>query len=233
MIEAGGHVYSNVTVTTRTPTHLFIEHSAGFGSVRIDELSDSALLEFGYKRVSKQTPKGPGLSLRIPSLRLPAEDEWRELTPRFSQSDDQVWIEIKDQKFSIENHVFKGALACLGIAYAIFCHCATLICRGAGLKPGIWCWVPIVQWGFLLKAAGLPPWWVILSFLLVTVVPIWLIWSVKICRARGRGFFTMLLLILPPTIPLGFFSLAWGTGQVHGGEALPAEKVRLAFEDAV
>jgi hypothetical protein len=185
----------------------------------------------GYRKAEKKSARAtPNFSL--PSFNVPLQlDELREFAPKFSQTDDHVSVEVKEQTFSLEKHLFQGVLACLAMAYVIFCHCATLICRKAGLKPGIWCWVPIVQWGFLFRAARLPAWWVGLALLLITIVPLWIIWSAKICRARGKGFLATLFLLLPPTTPLVFLYLAWSSEERP--EVAPADKVRLAFQDAV
>src|SRR5438552_13807063 len=92
-LEVGGHVYSNVTVTARTPTHLFIQHSRGFAGVKIDELSDAALADLGYRKAEKRPAKSlPSLSL--PSLSVPLQmGELREFAPKFSQTDEHVSVE--------------------------------------------------------------------------------------------------------------------------------------------
>ena len=226
-LEVGGHVYSNVTVTSRTPTHLFIQHSSGFAGVKIDDLNEAALSQLGYTRVEKNPP-APALN----RFKIPIQlGEWRDLTPKFSQTDDQVSVQLKNQTFSFEKHLFKGVLAGLAIAYVIFCHCATLICRKSGLKPGIGCWVPIIQWGLLFRAARLPAWWILLSLLVVTIVPLWMMWSVKICRAQRKGGLTILLMMFPLTTPLAFLYLACANEQQRG--FAPIDKVRLTFQDAV
>src|SRR3954447_18357348 len=58
VLDTGSQVYSNVTVTTQSATHLFINHSRGFAALKLNELSDHALIQLGLKQaVEPPKPK--------------------------------------------------------------------------------------------------------------------------------------------------------------------------------
>src|SRR5439155_13530987 len=108
----------------------------------------------------------------------------------------------------------------------------TVICRKSGLKPSIWCWVPLVQWILLLRAARMSAWCILLWLLPLGNLLAWIIWSVKICRVRGKGGFTIFCLLFPLTAPLAFLYLAMAKEQSDDSPAAP-NKVHLSYEEAV
>ena len=229
VLDVGGVVYSNVTVTSKSATHIFIQHSRGFAGLKIEELSNSALAQLGYARLEK--PRSLSLPssnraaplLRNLGLKLP------NLDPKITETAENVTLEVNHRSVTVEKQLLKGILACVAAAYMIFCLTATAICRKSCMKPGIWCWIPLAQVVCLLRAARLPGVWVVLWFLPIFTLPISILWCVKICRVHNKGFLTMFFLMLPVTTPLAFFYLAIAKDENQG---VPTNKVRLAFKEA-
>lgn len=93
-----------------------------------------------------------------------------------------------------------GALVFLVVAvglYVFFCYCAKVICEKAGHQPGVLIWIPIVQVIPLLTVAKLPIWFIILFFIPVVGFVATIVMWVKICQARGKSGWTVLLGIIP------------------------------------
>ena len=125
-------------------------------------------------------------------------------------------------------HFVKGVLWTLFCLWVLFCYCTMLICKKSGIKAGLACWIPIVQYARLLRAAQMSGWWILLCILFAPIAAIiFVVWSIKICQVRGKGFFTILFLLLPVTTPLAFLYLALssdGTEEKYGG------KVHLSYQ---
>src|SRR3954466_13517936 len=82
----------------------------------------------------------------------------------------------------------------------------------------------------MLKAARMSGWLFLLWLLPVFNVFVTLTWYVKICRARGKGFFSILFLLLPATSPLAFLYLALsGDGS---DEEAGSGRVQPSFQNA-
>ena len=81
--------------------------------------------------------------------------------------------------------------------YVFFCYCAKVICEKAGHQPGVLIWIPIVQAIPLLTVAKLPIWFIILFFIPVVGFIVTIVMWVKICQARGKSGWLVLLGIIP------------------------------------
>jgi len=70
--------------------------------------------------------------------------------------------------------------------------------------PGILALIPIVNWFFLVKVAGLSAWWALLAIVPIVNVVFYIIVALRVGRAYGHGaIFSILLLVL--FAPIGHF----------------------------
>lgn len=228
VLHAGGQFYSNVTVTSKSASHLFINHSRGFAGVKLTDLDHQTLIDLGYAQPDKPPPPPPRLQQQLSKLNLQQfslnnfnRNEW---TAKIHEANGQVSIQIHGQSFLLDSNFVKGVLWSIGLTYLLFCYCSMLICRKAGTKGGLWCCIPIIQVFPLLRAAGMSAWFVLLLLLPVINLFVSIAWCVKICRVRGKGPLATFFLILPVTSPLAFLYLALssdgsdsdsGSGKVH------------------
>jgi len=230
VLDTGAQTYSNVTITSKSATHVFIKHSRGFGALKISELNDEALVKLGFKAGSVKPPE-PSLSFKnsLSSMGDRANSLANlDLHPKITEVDGQICIEIHNQSFVLDGNLVKGILWCLLFGYILFCYCAMLICRKAGYKAGFSCWIPIFQFIPMLRAARMSGWLFLLWLLPVFNVVISLTWCVKICLARGKGFFSILCLLLPATSPLAFLYLALSSDGTE--KAADSGKVHLSYQ---
>ena len=245
VLDTGTQLFSNVTVTSKSITHVFIKHSRGFAGRKINELSHDALVKLGLAQpdlrpvMTKESEPAGSVSSSTPSAfsnfrtSMKIENPLSKLgfNPKITVIDRNVSIEVGNQTFLIDENFIKGIFWCLLFGYVLFCYCAMLICRKAGLKAGISCWVPILQWISLFRAAGMSGWNVLLGFVLAFVpllqfiVPIR--WSIKICQARGKGIFCIICMLLP-TWPFAFLYLALSTDGREPAEG--SGKVQLSYQ---
>src|SRR5947199_12984 len=56
-LDTGVQIYSNVTVMSKSATHVFIRHSKGLSGLKVAELSQDALVKLGYQEAPKEQPK--------------------------------------------------------------------------------------------------------------------------------------------------------------------------------
>jgi apolipoprotein N-acyltransferase len=63
----------------------------------------------------------------------------------------------------------------------------------------------------LLQAADMSGWWFLGFFVPVLGFVAWILWSLNIAKTRGKGIWTAILLILPPTSFFAFLYLAFSS----------------------
>jgi len=237
-LEVGTHVYSNVTITTKSATHVFIQHSRGFAGLKLNELDHAAMVKLGLEapdppkdQQSAKPPvkiENPFSKVENPLSKFENPFARPEFQPKITQRDGKVYVEIYHQTFEMDMHFVKGVLWTLFCLWVLFCYCTMLICKKSGIKAGLACWIPIVQYARLLRAAQMSGWWILLCILFAPIAAIiFVVWSIKICQVRGKGFFAILFLLLPVTSPLAFLYLALssdGTEEKYGG------KVHLSYQ---
>ena len=81
--------------------------------------------------------------------------------------------------------------------YIFFCFCCKRFGEKCGKDPGVLIWIPIVNLIPLLEIAGMPVWMIILFFIpLVGLVVGIMMWA-KICVARGKSGWLVLLMLVP------------------------------------
>ncbi len=210
-LTIGSQVYSNVTVTTKNKTYVFLHHAAGMMNVKVAELSPEEKETLGYE------PKKPATNLAA---------NWAKTTMAKIESP-----QVKNLEKTIEAARAKPAadilgmikpmigvptlLLFLGILFAFYlfmCYCSMLICKKAGAEPGAMVWIPVLQMFPLLRAAKMSPFWFLASVLPVLNIIAHLVWCVKISQARAKSFWTAIFLILPFTNFFAFLYLAFSDG---------------------
>ena len=221
-LAAGGVIYSNVTVVTRTATHITFKHTHGFSTVKLGALTSDNQVKVGY------TPPPPPRKVtdfvhdftqtfNDPRLQL-LEKEVRAEVARVLAEDDKVII-----------YSAAGGAGCI---YLLFCLAAVKICRKTTVRPGLWVWLPGFQWISLLKAAGMSPW----CFLLLLIPPVnlvvMIVWCFKICRTRQKSQALGFLLLVPVINIFVYFYLAFSSQKNAPavlGRGQP-QKLRLSFQ---
>ena len=241
-LETEGETYYKVTVTSKTPTHVFISHSKGFANIKVESLSDEVKAQLGYKvaKVEDKSQAQLGGLEQIP------------LDPETAAARDKLFEDLKTQFSGLERNVLYGAGGALFVLYLFGCLCCKLICEKAGFKAGLMAWIPGFQMLALFKAARMGTYWFLLfisplatplavkpiienfgpEFLvLLFSIPSALsmiasvIWCFKICIARGITAAAGILLLLPGLNLLTFLYLAFSAGNAN----LP---VTMSKEDA-
>jgi hypothetical protein len=208
VLKVGTQVYSNVTVTTRAPDYLFIEHSTGLTSVKVADLDEETLTALGYvvkkkvtvsstsdwakREFAKLEPSGTNLASVLPPQLMEQWSKTRSL-PR-----------LGIQAMAIAAAVFLGI-------HLFFSYCALRICKNAGTEPDFLVWLPAFQLLPLLSAANMSRWWFFGLFVPILNFVAAILWAVKIVKPCGKGTLTTIFLILPVTSLLAFLYLAFSS----------------------
>jgi hypothetical protein len=227
LVETKTGVYSNVTVTTKSEDYIVIQHSMGLASLKVTELSPEVQEELGYVTAKSKldlgsmtvTAKARSLMEAIPATQI--EEAWNDYAPAGTPA------------LKLDARFIGVVLGAMVIGYLFFCLCGSMICQKAGRPAGILMWIPIVQFIPLFRAANMSPLWLLGMF--VPLLNIWthILWSFRIAGARGKGWGTALLLILP-TYPLAFIYLAFaGTGDALASEEVPPTPEQLRASSMV
>jgi hypothetical protein len=223
-LTVSGTTFSNVTVISRTASHLSFKHAHGFASVKLTALAPTAQTQVGYtpppppKTVVDYTAdytKQLTAWINDPRLKL-IEKEVRAEVNRVLTEDDKVII-----------YPVVGGVACI---YLLFCLAAIKICKKTTVRPGLWVWLPGFQWISLLKAAGMSPW----LFLLLLIPPINLIvmtiWCFRICRMRQKSSVLGFFLLLPVINIFVYFYLAFSAHKKSAILDHRPGKLKLSFQ---
>jgi len=238
VLQVHSDTYQNVTVVSRTPTHLFIEHTRGVATLKVAELDDGALRSLGLVRsnnvVVASNPAvadGNPAQSREATMAVARRTAIANLAEMFGDmiKDARQMMPVEDAaRFGI---LIAATLAFLLLAYLFYSLCVRLICLKAGYRPGILAWLPILRDYALVRAAGMSGLWFLVLMSPAVILPAvknrfpgWetvvlgncvvvliahCLWCVRLCEARGKGAFTKVLLIFPLTYPLTFLYLAF------------------------
>lgn len=219
LLQTKTGVYSNVTVTTKSKDYIVIQHAAGLTSLKATELAPEVQEKLGYAPAKSKlnlgsltvTAKARALVDAIPATKI--EATWQKYAPTGAP------------QLKLDATFLKAALILVFVGYLGFCFCGAMICRKVGRPGGILMWIPIVQYVPLFRAAKMSPLWILGMF--VPLLNIWghIKWSFRIANARGKGFWTALLLVLP-TYPLAFLYLAFSGGAAATEEAPTSEDLK-------
>jgi hypothetical protein len=219
LLRIGTRTYTNVTVTTKAKSYIFILHAGGMTSIKLADLPPETREKLGYAPAEKTntTPKTASgwAKAEVAKLETPQVKEIRtklEQRWRGNKSGDLSLTKLISTRF------FFALLGLLVLLYLFHCYCFMLICQKAGHPPGPLVWLPIFQWFPLLRAAGMSPWWFVAMLLPLLNVAAFVLWSVKIAKARGKSPWVALFLILPLTGLLAILYLAFSTGGKADGD---------------
>jgi len=212
VLHIGTRTFTNVTVTTKTRTQIFIMHSEGMHTIKVADLPPDVLAKLGYSAVPTEKP-AKGLAV-LGTLQKKTGFKFK--FPQFKQFQGQLRSRTP-VNFAAINWSTNALLTISGIVvlmYLFFSYCAMLICQKAGAPPGGLIWVPFLQLIPLLKAAQMPLGWIILFLIPGLNIIAHIVWSLKIASARGKTALTGLCLILPVTSFFAFLYLALSNGAV-------------------
>ncbi|HVV01115.1 MAG TPA: hypothetical protein VHH88_07105 [Verrucomicrobiae bacterium] len=210
VLQIGTQVYSNVTVTTKTKTYVFLLHSAGMANVKVSDLSPELKEKLGYG-VAASLQKGAvgeathWAETKLKKLEIPEIVQARSLKEESASRLEQVKALPRWQLIA--------AGAVLLLLWLIRCGCQAVICQKAGSPPGALIWLPIVKLIPLLRAAKMSLGWLVLLLLPPAYILVDIIWSFKIAAARGKTPLTGLCLALPGLSVLAFFYLVVSNGK--------------------
>jgi len=189
LFQVGTRTYTNVTVTTKSKTYIFILHSAGMANIKLADLSPEVQEQLGYA-VAGAKSKGQGGAVaawakekmalvQVPQVRAAErqlQDTWREQAastlPRLRSANPMLLYAV---------------LGAILLIYLFFCYCAKVICEKTGKPPGVLLWMPTLQVFPLLRAAGMSPVWFLAYVLVLPGIVAQMVWSVKIAKRAARA----------------------------------------------
>jgi hypothetical protein len=218
--------YTNATVTTKADTYIFVLHSRGMASVKINDLPLDVRQQLGYAAPAPKTGRGARGIVTVASRELnsfnqkiqPFEANWKGRLPA-------GMLHLK-----IGSEVFYTLLAILCFIYFFYCHCCNQICLKAHQPKSLLVWFPGLQFIPLLRAAGMSGWWFLAMFVPLLNIVGAVLWSLKIANARGKSVLVGILLMLPLTNVLAFLYLAFSSATPL--EAPPRKFESMALETA-
>ncbi len=236
VLQTKTRAYTNVTVTTKTKSYIFIMHANGMGNIPLADLPAQILQKLGYAAAPESKTNSLSVSIsRIASgIHLPPvktfAQNWRKQLPAMAQID----LSSSDQY---------TVLAIIFGVYLAICYCLGSICRKAHSEPGFLVWLPVLQIFPMLRAARMTGAWflafsapligaIALTFLWNAHVPAvelwtaciyaavsllafvaWICWFVNIVKARGKSLWVALFLVLPVTNLFAFLYLAFSRSK--------------------
>jgi uncharacterized membrane protein YhaH (DUF805 family) len=229
VLQIGTRTYTNVTVTTKAKTYIFILHAGGMASIKLSEIPPELQQQLGYggtpasKNVTNTATawvKKEVAKMDVPQVKDLRQQlrQWRAHPPARLAA--MVWTGSKP------NYIVLGIVLLVGLLlYLFYSYCCMLICRKAGHPPGILVWLPALQLIPMLRAAGMSGWWFGACFVpVLNLVPV-LLWPFKIAKARGKSAWIGVLLLLPGTNLTAFLYLAFSDGAAGTNEEGSEPKV--------
>ena len=226
VLQVGARMYTNVTVTTKAKSYVFIVHNGGMTSIKPSELPLEVQEELGY--AIARSSKGATNTAAAWAKREIAKVN----APQVKELGKQ--LQEKWRRPFAAGHPVMGLagptliLAVLGIALLIYlfhCYCCMLICQKTSNPPGILVWVPVVQLLPLLRAAGMSGWWFLAYFVPVLNIVAQVLWCFNISKARGKSVWVGVLLLLPVTSLFAFLYLAFSNVVPADEDEEPEPKI--------
>jgi hypothetical protein len=226
--------YTNVTVTKKTKDWIFILHSAGVCNVKASDLPTDARIALGYE-AAPQTPAAEdegGVTTAETSVAGAAPKLPRFNLAEFKQFAADWRLHRKEKETEIKTYVTVHAMvigAFFGIWLALHLLCSGIfwmVCRKTHNAPGPLVWVPVLQLIPLLRAANMPRVWFFAFFVPGINIIALIVFSIKIVKSRGKGFWVSILLILPATSWLAMLYLAFSSSapvEMSNNEVLSLE----------
>lgn len=201
-ITVGRDTFTDVEVYKKTEIDVFIRHSKGLASFKVEDLNEDALIKLGYIEKNE-------LIARAAALPASAAD---------AAQASSLFERLKQSEFSLKT-VLPGLIFAVG-GYFYLSFLFWMICIKVGNKPGLPVWLPVLQIVPLLEAAGMSASWFLglvialavgvlvsvslpgfaLAGLLVAVLfpaILYVVWSFRICGAREKNPVCGVLLLVP------------------------------------
>ena len=227
VLQIGTQTYSNVTVTTKAKTYVFLMHSSGMANIKVADLPQDVKDKLGYvdeKAKARTNAASAWAKQTVARMETPqvkemerqVEQRWRAYFPTGLPT----WGSIDKTRLAIVSGI---AL----LLYFGFCYCCMLICKKTDKKPGALVWLPLLKQFPLLRAAGMSGWWVLSYLLLVPIPIVAIIWCFKIAKACRMSAWVGLLLVLPVTNLFAFLYLAFSDGAPKKEEPRRVEVMSL------
>lgn len=227
VLQIGTRTYTNVTVTTKAKSYIFIVHKGGMTSIKTAELSLALRQQLGYAEI------GPKVATN--NAAVWAKRELAKISvPSFKQLSQKWHAQPPAGLAAMGLTGPKLIFAVLGIAlllYLFYCYCCMLICHKTGNPPGVLVWLPVVQLFPLLRAAGMSGWWFLAYCVPVLNIFAQVLWCLNIAKARGQSAWVGVLLFLPLINLFAFLYLAFSAGAPAEEEAEPEPKI-MTLESA-
>jgi hypothetical protein len=200
--------YTNVTVTTRADSYVFILHSTGMTSIKIPDLPVEVRRQLGYP-----TPDAPAPVKSEATVSVAAKENE---TPTATSQEEAVkqWKAHFLQQLAaskINSEVLLTVFVVGLLFHLFFSYCCSQICSKAGSPGGLLVWLPILQIFPLLRAADMSGWWFLGYFVPVLNLVTHILWALNITKARGKDIWVAILLILPITNLFAFLYLAFSS----------------------
>jgi hypothetical protein len=208
VLKTRTETYANVTLVSRTATHLFVQHSRGVANLKIRDLDAVTLQSLGIEaQAGSATGSEEGKSAKSSGFFSANAISNVSLPAALQQLPAGISIP------SITKSMLLPLVAGFVLCYLFFSYCAMLICKKAATEPGILVWLPVVQILPLIRAARMSGWWFVAWLVPGVNIVAQILWCLNIAKARGKGVFTGILLILPVTGIFAFLYLAFSGGQ--------------------
>ena len=210
MLQTKTGTYTNVTVTGKSATDLYITHSFGMGNVKISTIEDDeALRALGFK---VKTPNADGPFPAFSGLNSISSSKFKSQFLHATQPYLDRFPALK--AFRPEPKIL-GLAAGVAVAfYLAFCYCLKLICLKAGHAPGALIWFPLLQTIPMFRAARMSAGWLLACLIPGLNLVAQILWSFKIVKARGKSVWVAIALLFPVTALFAFLYLAFSRAVV-------------------
>jgi len=219
-VTADGVTYSNVTIFSKSATHVSISHAGGMASLKAKSLDTTTQRKLGY--ITAEEPKS-----ELPSLAVGGG----QVDPRFREIQERVQRNVEDFLQQIDKKSLYQLLTLIGILYLFFCYCCMQICKKTNNRPGLLVWIPGLQMIPLLRAAGMSPWLFVTLFIPLVGQIVQIVWCVRICRVRQKNSLLAILLIIPVTSVIAFVYLAL-SGHPRNPDETDTGRIKLGFQSS-
>jgi hypothetical protein len=222
VLETKAGVYSNVTVTLKTPRDIHIRHDRGIVNIDLVDLDSETRAKLGYEGGSEDVAEEGGGVAALPG-------EWLDALQRAGNggaTEVQLPIEIPT---AVSSGILLVVLVVGLVFHLFFSYCGRLICIKTGNEPGVMIWLPVFQIFPMLRAAGMSGWWVLGLFVPVLNLVVQILWCINIVKARDKHVIWTILLILPLVNLVAFLYLAFSSdGTSRESIEYPAYSPRTA-----
>lgn len=219
LVKTRTDTYKNVTLVSHNATHVFVQHSRGMATLKLADLDKEVLIGLGVLKPEPVLEEGASQTVPEVASLAALQQSFKESM----QGNPPQLESLQSIHFNELPPEFKQILliACgvMFLLHLFFSYCSMLICKKVGMEPGIVVWLPVFQAIPLIKAAGMSGWWFLGCFVPVLNIIVQIMWCVNIAKARGKGVFTTLMLILPITNLLAFLYLAFSGGTAEIDDA--------------